>query len=331
MSVSTWSEPTDAGEVTVIEISLARIRVQLLSLGAAIREVDVPDRDGNLGGVHLSLPTVADHAVHALNPHLGGTLGRYANRIAGGTFTLDGNRYLLDVNNGPNTLHGGAHGWDRLIWRVDDITDDREAVTVTFTLTSPDGDMGFPGRMDARTTYVVSNARIAMHYVATADAPTVISMANHGYWNLAGSRSISDHDLRVPASRRLLTDATQIPCGVADVVDTAYDLNSPELLGPVLAVTGGLDDCYLLEGDGLQLGAELRHAGSGRVMRVLTDAPGMQVYSGNNLKPPFEVHQSMSLEAQRFPDAPNQPSLGPCMLRPGEEYAATTVLEFGVH
>lgn len=200
MSVSTWNEPTDAGEVTVIEISLARIRVQLLSLGAAIREVDVPDRDGNLGGVHLSLPTVADHAVHALNPHLGGTLGRYANRIAGGTFTLDGNRYLLDVNNGPNTLHGGAHGWDRLIWRVDDITDDREAVTVTFTLTSPDGDMGFPGRMDARTTYVVSNARIAMHYVATADAPTVISMANHGYWNLAGSRSIADHDLRVPAS-----------------------------------------------------------------------------------------------------------------------------------
>jgi len=115
MSVSTWSEPTEAGEVTVIEITLARIRVQLLSLGAAIREVDVPDRDGNLGGVHLSLPTVADHAVHALNPHLGGTLGRYANRIAGGTFTLDGNRYLLDVNNGPNTLHGGTDGWDRLI------------------------------------------------------------------------------------------------------------------------------------------------------------------------------------------------------------------------
>ena len=331
MSVSTWNEPTDAGEVTVIEISLARIRVQLLSLGAAIREVDVPDRDGNLGGVHLALPTVADHAIHALNPHLGGTLGRYANRIAGGTFTLDGNRYLLDVNNGPNTLHGGAHGWDRLIWRVDDITDDREAVTVTFTLTSPDGDMGFPGRMDARTTYVVSDGRVEMHYFATTDAPTVISMANHGYWNLAGSRSISDHDLRVPASRRLLTDATQIPCGVADVVDTAYDLNSPELLGPVLAVTGGLDDCYLLEGDGLQLGAELRHAGSGRVMRVLTDAPGMQVYSGNNLKPPFEVHQSMSLEAQRFPDAPNQPSLGPCVLRPGEEYAAATVLEFDVH
>ncbi|MFM7599449.1 MAG: aldose epimerase family protein [Actinomycetota bacterium] len=331
MSVSTWNEPTDAGEVTVIEISLARIRVQLLSLGAAIREVDVPDRDGNLGGVHLSLPTVADHAVHALNPHLGGTLGRYANRIAGGTFTLDGNRYLLDVNNGPNTLHGGAHGWDRLIWRVDDITDDREAVTVTFTLTSPDGDMGFPGRMDARTTYVVSNARIAMHYVATADAPTVISMANHGYWNLAGSRSIADHDLRVPASRRLLTDATQIPCGVADVVDTAYDLNAPQALGPVLDATGGLDDCYLLEGDGLQVGAELRHAGSGRIMRVLTDAPGMQVHSGNNLKPPFEVHQSMSLEAQRFPDAPNQPSLGPCVLRPGEEYAATTVLEFDVH
>ncbi|MFM8773340.1 MAG: hypothetical protein ACKOFP_05780, partial [Actinomycetota bacterium] len=122
MSVSTWSEPTDAGEVTVIEISLARIRVQLLSLGAAIREVDVPDRDGNLGGVHLSLPTVADHALHALNPHLGGTLGRYANRIAGGTFTLDGKSYLIDHNNRPNTLHASAYGRDRLIWRVDDST-----------------------------------------------------------------------------------------------------------------------------------------------------------------------------------------------------------------
>jgi len=331
MSVSTWSEPTEAGEVTVIEITLARIRVQLLTLGAAIREVDVPDRDGNLGGVHLSLPTVADHAVHALNPHLGGTLGRYANRIAGGTFTLDGNRYLLDVNNGPNTLHGGTDGWDRLIWRVDEITDDRDAVTVTFMLTSPDGDMGFPGQVDARTTYVVSCGCIAMHYVATADAPTVISMANHGYWNLAGSRSIADHDLRIPAPRRLLTDATQIPCGVTAVAGTAYDLNAPQALGSVLDVTGGLDDCYLLEGDGLKVGAELRHAGSGRIMRVLTDAPGMQVYSGNNLKSPFEVHQSMSLEAQRFPDAPNQPSLGPCVLRPGEEYAAITVLDFDVH
>ena len=328
MTLRTWSEATEAGDVTVIEIEFPRMRVQLLSLGAAIREVEVPDRDGALAGVHLALPTVADHAVHALNPHLGGTLGRVANRIAGGTFVLDGTRYHLDVNNGPNTLHGGADGWDRLIWRVDDISDDGDGARIDFSLTSADGDMGFPGTVQARATYVVTEGRIEMRYAATTDAPTVINMANHGYWNLAGSRSIADHSLHVPADRRLLTDATQIPCGIAEVEGTPYDLRDARTLGPILEATGGLDDCYLLAGDGVRLAAELRHPGSGRVMRVLTDAPGMQVYSGNNLRAPFDVHQSMSLEAQRLPDAPNQPDLGPCDLRPGQSYAATTVLEF---
>lgn len=328
MTVRTWDEATAAGEVTVIEVILPRMRVQLLSLGAAIREVDVPDRDGRLGGVHLALPTVADHAVHALNPHLGGTLGRVANRIAGGTFVLDGTRYHLDVNNGPNTLHGGTDGWDRLIWRVDSVDDDAAGARIDFTLTSPDGDMGFPGTVDARTSYVITEGRIEMRYAARTDAPTVINMANHGYWNLAGSRSIAEHELSVPAVQRLLTDATQIPCGIADVEGTPYDLRDAHPLGPILEATGGLDDCYLLTGSGLRAAAQLHHPASGRVLRVLTDAPGMQVYSGNNLRPPFEVHQSMSLEAQRLPDAPNQPELGPCDLRPGTEYTATTVLEF---
>jgi aldose 1-epimerase len=330
MSVTTWSEATDAGDVTVIEITFPRMRVQLLSLGAAIREVDVPDRDGTLGGVHLALPTVADHAIRPLNPHLGATLGRYANRIAGGTFVLDGVEYPLDVNNGPNTLHGGSMGWDRLIWRVDEISDDDASATIRFSLMSPDGDMGFPGTVSARTTYVVSEGRIATHYEATTDAPTVISMANHAYWNLAGSQSIADHELQVPAARKLVYDEFQIPTGIVDVDGTPYDMRSSRALGPILETTGGLDDCYLLEGaEGeVRLGAVLTHPGTGRVLRVFTDAPGMQVYSGNNLRSPFEVHQSMSLETQRMPDAPNQPELGPCVLRPGERYATTTLLEF---
>ncbi len=330
MSVTTRSEATDAGDVTVIDVVLPRMRVQLLSLGAAIREVDVPDRDGNLGGVHLALPTVADHAVHALNPHLGATLGRYANRIADGAFSLDGVDYRLDVNNGPNTLHGGSLGWDRLIWHVDEISDDDGEATIRFSLTSPDGDMGFPGAVSARTTYVVSDGRIETHYEATTDAPTVISMANHAYWNLAGSDSIADHELHVPADRKLTYDEFQIPTGIVDVAGTSYDMRVSSTLGPILEATGGLDDCYLLDGvDGqVRLGAVLSHPGSGRVLRVLTDAPGMQVYSGNNLRSPFTVHQSMSLETQRMPDAPNQPALGPCVLRPGEKYSTTTLLEF---
>lgn len=330
MSVTTRSEATDAGDVTVIDVVLPRMRVQLLSLGAAIREVDVPDRDGNLGGVHLALPTVADHAVHALNPHLGATLGRYANRIADGAFSLDGVDYRLDVNNGPNTLHGGSLGWDRLIWHVDEISDDDGEATIRFSLTSPDGDMGFPGAVSARTTYVVSDGRIETHYEATTDAPTVISMANHAYWNLAGSHSITDHELHVPANRKLTYDEFQIPTGIVDVAGTAYDMRESSALAPILEATGGLDDCYLLDGvDGqVRLGAVLSHPGTGRVLRVLTDAPGMQVYSGNNLRSPFTVHHSMSLETQRMPDAPNQPALGPCVLRPGEKYSTTTLLEF---
>jgi aldose 1-epimerase len=329
MTVTTWQEATEAGDVTVIEITFPRMRVQLLSLGAAIREVDVPDRDGNLGGVHLALPTVADHAVRDLNPHLGATLGRYANRIADGAFSLDGVEYSLDVNNGPNTLHGGSLGWDRLIWHVDGISDDDGAVTIRFSLTSPDGDMGFPGTVSARTTYVVSDGRIETHYEATTDAPTVISMANHAYWNLAGSHSIADHELHVPADRKLVYDEFQIPTGIIDVEGTPYDMRASHALGPILEATGGLDDCYLLDGEGqVRLGAVLSHPGTGRVLRVLTDAPGMQVYSGNNLRSPFAVHQSMSLETQRMPDAPHQPGLGPCVLRPGERYSTTTLLEF---
>lgn len=329
MTVTTHTEATPAGDVTVVEIALPRMRVQLLSLGAAIREVQVPDREGTLGGVHLALPTVADHADTALNPHLGGTLGRYANRIAGGRFALDGTTYDLDVNNGPNTLHGGARGWDRLVWTLAELDDGPEA-RVVFTLTSPDGDMGFPGTVQASSTYVVSDGRIAMSYEATTDAPTVVSMANHGYWNLAGGVSIADHELRVPADRRLVCDASQIPTGVVEVAGTAYDLRETRSLEPVLQATGGLDDCYLLgpEGDPVRFAAQLRHPGSGRTLTVSTDAPGLQVYTGNNLHAPFTKHQSVSLEAQRLPDAPNQPTLGPCILRPGESYAATTILEF---
>ena len=330
MTVSTRSEATSAGDVSVINIALPRMRVQLLSLGAGIREVEIPDREGTLGHVHLALPTVADHADRALNPHLGTTLGRYANRIAGGRFTLDGRDYELDVNNGPNTLHGGAFGWDRLVWEVAEIDEAGDIVTVVFTLTSPDGDMGFPGTVQARTTYVVSPGQIAMNYSARTDAPTVVSMANHGYWNLAGSRSIADHTLRVPAHRKLTYDEHQIPTGVMETDGTVYDLREAQPLRPILTTTGGLDDCYLIDGEGLRFAAELKHPATGRTLSVHTDAPGMQVYSGNNLRAPFEVHQSMSLEAQRMPDAPNQPDLGPCILRPGEPYAATTVIDLTV-
>ena len=312
----------------VIDIDLPGIRVSLLSLGAAIHQVEVPDRSGTLGPVHLALPRLEDYADPALNPHLGATVGRYANRIAGGRFTLDGHDYALDVNNGPNTLHGGHLGFDRQAWEIVDVTGDDAHASVTFGLHSPDGDMGFPGAVDARVAYHVTPGRIAIEMSATSDAPTVVSLANHGYWNLDASASIGDHLLEVAADQRLAMDDTNIPCGILDVAGTPYDLRVATELGPVIAATSGLDDCYLPRGMGMRQMAALHGGPSGRVMTVSSDAPGLQVYTGNGLHPPFAVHQSVSLEAQRLPDAPNQPDPGPCILRPGEVYATSTVLEF---
>lgn len=330
MSITQRSVTGGGREFEVIDISLPGIRVSLLSLGAAIHSVEVPDARGTFGHVHLHLPDVTEYADTSLNPHLGATVGRYANRISGGRFALDGRDYALDVNNGPNTLHGGRCGFDRLRWDIAEVTEDADEAAVTFTLHSPDGDMGFPGALDAVTSYRITPGRLAIHMSATCDAPTVVSLANHGYWNLDASRSIDGHALEVPAQRRLAMDATGIPVGITDVDNTPYDLRIPSRLGPVIRATGGLDDCYLPDGEGVRIVARLAGATSGRMMTVASDAPGLQVYSGNSLHPPFAQHQSISLEAQRLPDAPNQPSLGSCVLRPGESYATTTVIDFTV-
>lgn len=319
--------PTEV-EFETIDVDLGSLRIQLLTLGAAIRTVEVPDAHGVLGHVHLHLPTPADHADASINPHLGGTLGRYANRIARGRFTLDGVEYRLDANRDGNTLHGGRRGFDRRLWHVVDIVEDVDLVTLTLELTSLDDDMGFPGTVTAQTTYEITADSITIDYSAVTDAPTVISMANHGYWNLAGSTSVGAHHLLVPATRRLVTDATGIPVGTDEVTDTLFDLREAPHLETVIETTGGLDTCYLPEGEGMRMVADLTAPAVGRRLRVSSDAPAVQVYTGNGLHPPFKVHQSVSLEAQRAPDAPNQPELGECVLRPGDQYSATTILEF---
>lgn len=313
-----------------IDIDLGTLRVQLLSLGAAIRTVEVPDSQGVLGHVHLALETVADHADSSANPHLGGTLGRYANRIAQGRFTLDDEEFQLDKNSDGNTLHGGSRGFDRQVWAYDLLVDKPDRASVAFHLSSPDGDMGFPGRVEATVTYDITPTSISMHYLATTDAPTVISLSNHGYWNLAGSHSVAGHHLSVAAERRLVTNAIGIPVAVDEVADTLFDLRTPRVLGPIIDDTQGLDSCYLVDGQGFRQMAHLSAPAVGRSMTVSSDAPGVQVYTGNNLRAPFEPFQSVSLETQRAPDAPNQPEWGSAILRPDEQYETTTVLEFSV-
>lgn len=317
------------------------LRLRLLSLGAAIRSLEVPGPDGALGHVHLQLPHVDDYADQALNPHLGATIGRYANRIGDARFTLDGVEHRTDPNRPPTTLHGGTWGFDRVVWDVADVESrPGEPDRVTFRLRSADGDMGFPGEMVAEATYEVGDAHLAFHYRATSDRDTVVSLTNHGYWNLAGEGTVADHTLAVAASRVLAIGPELIPTGgVDDVAGSPLDLRSPTTLGPAIAAlsSGGFDHCYVLDGADLAHDAPRQPvrraavlAGGGRWMTVSTDCPGLQVYTGNALKPPFVPHGSVSLETQRMPDAPNHPHLGPCALRAGEAYESTTVLEFGV-
>lgn len=324
-----------AGGVTVEQVTFEStvLRVRLLTLGAAIRSVEAPDRSGGRGEVHLSLPDLAAYEDRARNPHLGGSIGRYANRIAGAAFPLDGREVHLIANNGPNTLHGGPDGWDRHVWDILEADGRSDGGTVVFSLESPDGDEGFPGTVAARATFDLDGDRLRILYEATTDAPTVVNMTNHGYWNLDGAPTVADHQLRVVADRVLPVDPAGIPTGApVPVQGTPFDLRDRTRLGPVIeALEPGLDHCYGVDGPAgsLRLAAVLDAPGSGRWMEVRTDQVGVQVYTGNGLGEPFCRHGSVSLETQMYPDTPNRPELGSALLVPGREYSSVTELRFG--
>lgn len=325
----------------LVVIDSGWMRVEFLALGAALRTVEVPDASGGRGHVHLHLPTVGDHADRSLNPHLGASVGRYANRIAGASFPLDGITVELVANNGPNQLHGGPDGFDRHVWDLLDTDGADSGGAVLFRLVSPAGDQGFPGTLTAQALYELSGDELTITYTASCDAPTVVNLTNHGYWNLDGaavaegaSSSVAGHSIVLAADRYLPVDDNGIPTvGLVPVDGTPFDLRRPTGLGATIdAVGGGIDHCFEVRGD---VGA-VRHAatlvapGSGRWMSLSTDQVGLQVYTGNGLHPPFSVHGSVSLETQAFPDTPNRPEFGSVRLEPGQEYVSVTVLRFGV-
>jgi len=336
-------EVSDAGDGLgpVAVVDSGWMRIELLALGAAIRTVQVPDSSGGLGHVHLHLPTVADHADRARNPHLGASIGRYANRIAGAGFPLDGRTVELAANSGANQLHGGPDGFDRRVWDLLDTDGAESGGAALFRLVSPGGDQGFPGELTAQALYELSGDELTVTYTATCDEPTVVNLTNHGYWNLDGA-AVGDADattvdaqrLEVAADRYLPVDADGIPTGgPLDVAGTPFDLRHPQELGPAMAAAGGgFDHCFEIrdEPGTVRHAATLVAPGSGRWMSVSTDQVGVQVYTGNGLRPPFVVHGSVSLETQAFPDTPNRPELGSVRLDPGHEYVSVTVLRFGI-
>jgi aldose 1-epimerase len=314
--------------------------VTVLTFGATLQGIQLAD------GTHvlLGLPRLEDYLRQTA--YLGATIGRYANRIAGGRFQLDGVIHDLPANDGPNTLHGGEAGFDRALWQIEQAgaADDGGAELV-LSHVSPDGDQGFPGDLVAIVRFHVEGARLSMRYLATTTATTPIALTSHGYFNLAGEGTgdVLDHVLTVRAEAFLPVDGQRIPDGEPVVVaGTPFDFRTPRRLGDridldhqQLEIGQGYDHCFVLDRDfeGLMLAAELADPASGRQMRIYTTEPGLQVYSGNHLDHTpegagYPPRSGLCLETQAFPDSPNRPDFPSPWLSPVAVWESETVLEF---
>lgn len=335
-----WGKTADGEEVIRYSLTNAKgMQVHLINWGATVTAVQVPDRDGKLENVTLSLPTADAYLEN--RPFFGCIVGRYANRIAGGKFTLDGMEYTLATNNGPNHLHGGNVGWNKALWHGEPLQQDN-AAAVKFTHVSPDGDEGYPGQVKVTVVYSLNNDNeLSIDYTATTDKATPINLTNHCYWNLrgAGDGKILDHILMLNCDRYLPVDENLIPTGeLKSVEGTPMDFRKPTPIGARIDQVGmGYDHCYVVNGEPgeLRLAARVRDPESGRVMEVRTTEPGVQLYTGNFLNGSEEVggfnkHDAFCLECQHFPDSPNQPDFPNTILRPGETYRQTTVHKFSV-
>lgn len=318
--------------------------VQLSNLGAAITAVAVPDKDGVLSDVVLGYPEAMSYM--ADGPCCGKIPGRYANRVAKGRFTLDEKEYSLPINNGPNHLHGGPEGFQNRVW------DCRENEGgVEFLYYSEDGEMGYPGALKAVARYDWSEENeLRLTMTAQSDAPTIINLTNHAYFNLngEGSGSVLSHELRLNASEYLPTDETLIPLGESEpVAGTPMDFIVAKPLGrdidadfPALKYGKGYDNCWVIDGAEpgmIQSAAELYSPESGRVMEVLTTQPGVQIYTGNWLSGcpqgksgAYGDYYGVAIECQNFPDAPNKEDYPSPVLRPGEVYEQAIIFAFGV-
>ncbi len=324
------------------------MRARIMTRGGTIVSLEVPDREGKLGDVVLGFNTLEEYIKDS--PHFGCVCGRYANRIGGASFTLDGTTYKLVANKGDNQLHGGKVGFDKYVWPAEPVERD-DAVGVRMTHVSPDGDQGYPGTLSCTMTYWLTNENeLRIDYEATTDKPTVLNLTNHSYFNLAGegNGTVLDHVLRIDADHFTPTDAEQIPTGeIRSVKGTPMDFTTPTPIGArveqddeQLRLGNGYDHNWVLNSGGgeLALAAEVTEPTTGRVMRVLTTEPGVQLYIGNYLNgrltgksgKTYVRRGALCLETQHFPDSPNHDNFPSTVLRPGETFTSTTVFAFGV-
>lgn len=338
-----YGATSDGAKIDAFSVSNSQVAFQALTYGATLSSVRFINREGEMEELTLGFDTM--EGWEGKHPYFGATVGRFANRIAGASFALDGTTYPLFANNGPNHLHGGKQGFNRCLWDGFPFQNDEEA-GVKFSRTSPDGEEGYPGNLDVTVTFSLSRANeLTIAYEAVCDKATIINLTNHAYWNLDGScgkTSILDHELSLFADSYVEVDAEAIPSGRLPRVEGGpFDFTVRKPVGRDIKAAGGYDHCYMLRAGQAkepQLAAELYSPQSGRVMKVYSTQPGIQLYTGNFLDGsilqrggiPAAKHSALCLETETFPDSPNRPAFPSSVLRPGERYQAKTVHHFSL-
>jgi aldose 1-epimerase len=345
---ASFGRAADADVQVITLTNVHGLEARIMTYGASLVSLRTPDRTGHFANIVLGFDALEPYLDSVA--HFGATVGRFANRIAKGRFTLDGKSYQLPQNNGPNTLHGGRRGFDKRVWQAQPFeTPTGPAVRLSYV--SASGEEGFPGELTAHVTYRLNDDdSLAIEFDATATAPTPVNLANHAYFNLTGDpkHSILDHVLEIHAGRFTPVDATLIPTGeLRAVAGTPFDFRKPTAIGSriggddeQLRFAGGYDHNWVLDKTGsgpLSPAAVLSDPGSGRSIEIRTTQPGLQFYSGNflNGKPAdagttFEKRAGLCLETQHFPDSPNQPGFPSSILRPGQIHSEKTLLTFRV-
>ena len=349
-SIAKSSYGTTADGKAVDEYTLTNTNgaeVKIITYGGIITSLRVPDRNGNLGNVVLGFDKLGDYETK--NPYFGALIGRYGNRIANAKFTLDGKDYTLADNNGPNTLHGGVKGFDKVVWTAKEVPSDSD-VGLELSYLSPDGEEGYPGNLSVTVVYTLTaDNGIRIEYTATTDKATVVNLTHHSYFNLGGNGSgpIYDEVLQVNADKYTPVDATLIPTGeLADVTGTPFDFRNPKSIGSgirsgdeQIVLGRGYDHNFVLnraDNSVLEKAAFLYDPATGRGMEIWTTEPGLQFYTGNFLDGTlvgssggmYRQGEGLCLETQHFPDSPNQPDIPSTDLQPGDTYHTTTVYKF---
>jgi aldose 1-epimerase len=338
-----YGNAADGTPVDLYTLQDGKLTVRIMTYGGIVVSLEVPDRKGQAADVVLGFDSLDGYVKTGNKPYMGAIIGRYANRIAGGTFKLDGKSYHVPKNDGDNALHGGLLGFNKKVWAGKEIKDG-----VELTYVSKDGEEGFPGTLTTTVRYTLSGNEMRIEYSATTDADTVLNLTNHSYFNLKGqgNGNILDHQMKINAARYTPVNANLIPLGdLAPVAGTPFDFLKSTVIGSridadneQIKLARGYDQNWVIDGGGKKvvLAAEAYEPTTGRVLEVLTDQPGIQFYTGNFLDGSvtgkggkvYNRRYAFCLETQHYPDSPNHPAFPTTELKPGETFHSTTIYRF---